>query len=73
MTLWEILGAVGFLLWFFALLAAIVLAATVGLNRIAYRVEAWLDDRHGDVADRCNVYQLHPRPVSEIRPRGDAA
>lgn len=73
MTIWEILGATGFLLWLFALIAACVLAATVGINRLASWIDERVAQRHEDVVERCNVYQLHPRPVSEIRPRGDAA
>lgn len=83
MTFWEITGAAGFLIWFFAFLGALVLCAAAGLNKAAYWVEKHYPTTHTEhdaspVVERCQVYTLRPRNTTEtpdmVRPRrGDAA
>lgn len=68
----EVLGAVGFVLFFFACLFALVAVLGMALNQLAY----WWEDRHPadtahDLAERCELYTF---PVREVRrQRGDAA
>ena len=83
MSFWEITGAVGFLIWFAALFAGLIYAAAVGLNKLAYWIEARYETRYTEgpessVVDRCSVYTLRPRQTLDtldtVRPRrGDAA
>ena len=79
MSVWQITGAVGFLMWFAAFIGGLILVAAAACNKIAYWVEArYTEPPENPVVQRCEVYTLRPRQsldaLETARPRrGDAA
>lgn len=74
-TDWQILGAVGFLLFCASIVAGLIMGMAFVFNHLA----RWVEDRYArrraqsDVVERCNVYRLHPADVVPIRRDNDAA
>lgn len=75
----EVLGMIGWLLFYAAVGIGVIAGAAMALNQLAYKIEQRLERRHS-VVDRvdsyCNVYPLRRRTptVDSVRSRrGDAA